>query len=272
MNGPLVSVVIPCYNAERWIRHCLLSVLMQDYKNIEIIIVDDASTDKSASLIDLPQVKLIRNETNLGECRTSEKGFNAATGKYICRLSADDEFLCANHITRQVAAMEEHSLDWCYNSLSAVGPTIDRSRLQQSMWAPIPYRYAPRVLHTLDNQFLKYPNLCYLIAGFRSPVNSSALMIRADIFRARLSWDTTGLRSVCDGALLANILLHKLKGRALDNPGSFYRIHEAQATGTAGANKDLASLRRMIYEETVQPWYPFWLRLCSEIILLWMVK
>jgi glycosyltransferase involved in cell wall biosynthesis len=271
-SKPLVSIVIPCYNAEKWIRRCMLSVFIQDYPNLEIIVVDDASTDKSANLIVLGKVKLIKNETNLGECQTSQKGFMAATGKYVCRLSADDEFVCRDHISRQVAVMEKYSLDWCYNSVSAVGPTIEKSVVSQTAWMPIPIRYGAWVFHIFDNLILKFPMVCYLIAGIRNPINSSALMFRTETFRSGLSWNDSGLRSVCDAALLADVFLHGLKGRAIAKMGSFYRIHEMQATGKPEANENLALIRKAIYEETLKPEYPFWVRLCSEIIMAHILK
>lgn len=271
-SPPLVSIVIPCYNGQKWIRHCLLSAFMQDYKNLEFIVVDDASTDASARLVDLPKVKLIRNEMNLGECKTSQRGFNAAAGKYICRLSADDEFISPNHISRQVAAMEKYSLDWCYNSLNAIGPTIERSRMSQGAWAPIPVRYSALWFHIFDNVFLKFPLVCYLIAGRRNPINSSALMFRAETFRKYLSWDSSGRRSVCDAALLADILRNKLKGRALSTPGSFYRIHPDQATGKPETNKDYEIIQEQIYRETCKPEYPLWTRIASRLILKFVLK
>ena len=269
---PLVSVVIPCYNAEKWIKRCLISISIQDHPNIEIIVVDDASTDKSINVISSYKVKLIRNETNLGECRTSERGFRAATGKYVCRLSADDEFVLRDHISHQVAVMEKYSLDWCYHSISAVGPTIEKSVISQTAWMPIPIRYSAKVFHIFDNIFLKFPMICYLIAGIRNPINSSALMFRTETFRRYLSWDKTGLRSCCDGSLLANVLLNHLKGMAINKPGSFYRVHPEQATGQPRTNKDLQRMRELIYEETSKKEYPLWLRVCSILIRRYALK
>ena len=269
---PLVSIVIPCYNGQKWIRHCLLSAFMQDYPNIEFIVVDDASTDASARMVALSKVKLIRNETNLGECKTSQRGFDVATGEYICRLSADDEFISPDHISRQVAAMEKYSLDWCYNSLNAIGPTIEKSRMIQSAWAPVPIRYSALWFHIFDNLFLKFPLVCYLIAGRRNPINSSAMMFRTETFRKYLSWETSGRRSVCDAALLADIFLNRLKGRALSSAGSFYRIHPDQATGKPETNKDLDIIQKGIYSETCKPEYPFWVRIASHLILKFVLK
>ena len=95
--NPLVTVVIPLYNCEEYIEECVLSVLKQDYTPIEIIVVDDASTDGSVAKIAEYPVCISRNTINVGECKTSERGFGLAGGKYICRLSCDDIFVNSNH-------------------------------------------------------------------------------------------------------------------------------------------------------------------------------
>ena len=51
MNSPKVSIVVPCYNSEKWIEQCITSALNQDYENIEVIFVDNESTDSSVEII-----------------------------------------------------------------------------------------------------------------------------------------------------------------------------------------------------------------------------
>lgn len=92
MSSPLVTVVIPCYNAGRWILETLESVRNQTWKNIEIIIVNDGSTDNSVALIEafeLPSLSLIHQE-NKGQTAALNAGLAAATGDYVQYLDADD--------------------------------------------------------------------------------------------------------------------------------------------------------------------------------------
>jgi len=92
MITPLVSVVIPCYNAERWIIETLESVRKQTYENIEIIIVNDGSKDASVELIksfDFPLLTLIEQQ-NKGQTAALNAGLAAARGEYIQYLDADD--------------------------------------------------------------------------------------------------------------------------------------------------------------------------------------
>ena len=88
---PLISVIIPCYNAENYIQECIDSILMQDYGNIEIIVIDDGSKDQSVKMLApyLDQITLIQ-QPNQGACVARNKGLEVATGEFIKFLDADD--------------------------------------------------------------------------------------------------------------------------------------------------------------------------------------
>ena len=268
---PLVSIVVPCYNAEKWIWDCLLSIIKQDYDNIEIIVVDDASTDNSINIINqfkqlFGGVKLISNGKNIGECATSTRGFSESCGIYICRLSADDTFVLPSHLTEQINEMEKYNLDWCYNNINLIGKSIESAKEYCTSWVPIPIRFSAKLLYIFDNIILQFPNLCYLIAITQNPVNSSSLMFRAGTYKKYLEWDDKKIKSCCDGALLSKIYLLRLKGRAIHKIGSFYRIHNEQATGKPETNKDLLKMRNMMCEKIKYGNYPTWMKICSRII------
>lgn len=92
-NRPLVSVIIPAYNAEKYLNQALESILNQTYTNLEILIADDASTDQSKQIIDSysdPRITRFHNEYNLGYLRTCNKLFEIAAGEYIAFQDADD--------------------------------------------------------------------------------------------------------------------------------------------------------------------------------------
>lgn len=106
---PLVSVIMPMYNAERYIEDALGSIMNQSYPNLEIIIVDDGSTDSSASIVNLlittdDRIKIF-HQKNQGQCSASNYGFSKSQGKYIKFFDADD-ILSLNVIENQVAALE----------------------------------------------------------------------------------------------------------------------------------------------------------------------
>lgn len=263
--SPLVTVVIPCYNAEKWIEECIQSVLKQDYKPIEIIVIDDCSIDRSVQKIWQYPIRLIRNESNTGECKTSSIGFLKARGKYICRLSADDMFVKDDHITRQVKEMEKTNADWCYNNINLVGKTLDASIEVQGSWIHIPIRNSSKLFCIFDNTMLKFQNICYLITIMGNPINSSTLMIRANTYSKLLSWDSN-LRSCCDGMLIGKMFLCGLKARAIPTIGSFYRIHSGQATNTEASNRDLFFVRSRLKNEIINNNHPLWMKIIVRLI------
>ncbi len=112
-SEPLVSVIIPCYNREKYIEECVISVLAQTYKNFEIIIINDASTDNSADVIkklqqENPQkIKVFTNKKNLNRSISRNIGINKSKGELICFLDSDDKWY-PNKLTTQVQVMENN--------------------------------------------------------------------------------------------------------------------------------------------------------------------
>ena len=93
--GDLISVIIPCYNRERSIERAVRGVLIQTYHNIELIVVDDASTDRSAAIveaIDDPRLRLIRHKKNQGASAARNTGIEAARADLIAFQDSDDNW------------------------------------------------------------------------------------------------------------------------------------------------------------------------------------
>lgn len=86
----LISVVVPVYNGQRYVETCLGALLKQTYKNLEIIVINDGSTDDSAALVQEFPVKLINLEKNSGLSVARNTGMDAATGKFIHFMDVDD--------------------------------------------------------------------------------------------------------------------------------------------------------------------------------------
>lgn len=92
---PLVSIITPAFNAEKTLREAVQSILNQSFTDFEYIIIDDASTDKTWSLIqelsaDDKRIKTFRNERNVGIAGTRNRGLSLSQGKYIAWQDADD--------------------------------------------------------------------------------------------------------------------------------------------------------------------------------------
>lgn len=92
---PLVTIVIPIYNVEKYIRQCLESVIVQTYKNLEILCVDDKGSDGSIEivnslLVEDSRIRILRHNKNLGLGPARNTGIKAATGEFIYFLDSDD--------------------------------------------------------------------------------------------------------------------------------------------------------------------------------------
>ncbi|RDI53724.1 glycosyltransferase [Flavobacterium glaciei] len=109
-DNPLVTIICLCYNQEEYVFESLCSVTNQDYKEIELIIVDDYSSDNSKAviekwLLDFPKIQFIANKTNLGSTKSFNKALSKAKGEYIIDLAADD-VLVSNCVTSQMNAFK----------------------------------------------------------------------------------------------------------------------------------------------------------------------
>lgn len=117
--NPLVSILIPLYNSEQFIGETLESCLNQSYKNLEIIIVDDGSTDTSLSIVEnyAKTYKTIKvfTQKNSGAPRARNLAFQKSTGEYIQYLDADD-LISENKIASQMALVRQYGNKHIYSS------------------------------------------------------------------------------------------------------------------------------------------------------------
>jgi len=92
-SEPLVTVICVCYKHERFIKDAIQSVLDQSYRNIELIVVDDGSDDKSVEMIRSMNVRLIDLKSNRGYCRAFNEAWRQSKGDFIVDLAGDDELV-----------------------------------------------------------------------------------------------------------------------------------------------------------------------------------
>ena len=115
---PKVSVIIPCYNYDKYIEHCILSVVVQKTSfPFEIIIGDDNSSDNSFLIAqrmqstfqdERIQFKVYKNEENIGEINNTKKLLQNSTGQYVAYLDADDYWTFPNKLQTQVEFMDQN--------------------------------------------------------------------------------------------------------------------------------------------------------------------
>ena len=113
-----VSVIIPVYNGSKYLYQCIESVINQDYKNLEIIVVDDNSSDNSISIIKKfkdRRIKLIKLNNHLGVSKARNRGIDEASGELICFIDSDD-YWYLDKISKQVRFILDNDYKFIYGS------------------------------------------------------------------------------------------------------------------------------------------------------------
>ena len=129
----LVSIITPTYNAEKYIRETLQSVLNQSYQNWEMILADDASTDHTISIIEGfaakdSRIKLFKLPENRGNGFARNAALEKATGKYIAYLDADDLWF-PEKLEKQIQFLKTNNLPFTfsfYDSIDEMGNDLNR--------------------------------------------------------------------------------------------------------------------------------------------------
>ncbi len=121
---PLVSIVTPMYNDELYIASTINSVIKQTYKNWELILVDDASTDTTIKKVQTfvskyPNIKLLKNPQNKGAAYSRNLATEEASGAYIAFLDADDQWR-PNKLEKQVEVLNASMADVCFSSYDLI--------------------------------------------------------------------------------------------------------------------------------------------------------
>lgn len=121
---PLVSVVMPAYNAEKYIEQAILSVVAQTVPDWELLVLDDGSGDATCAIVERlaardERITLLKNEENLGVAKTRNRGIALCRGRYIAFLDSDDVWH-ADKLEKQLACMEAAGADIGYCSYSLI--------------------------------------------------------------------------------------------------------------------------------------------------------
>jgi len=168
--NPLVTVLMPVYNGEKYLKKSIESILNQTFKDFEFLVIDDGSTDKSVEIIKSfndTRIRLEHNKVNLGLIKTLNNGLVLSRGKYIARMDCDDISL-PKRLSAQVNFMEKHpEIGVCGSWVEVIG---------------------------LEKKFInKYPQKheearAYLL--FNTPLAHPAVIIRKDVLeRYHLKYD-----------------------------------------------------------------------------------
>ena len=116
----MVSIIMPAYNAEKTIKASIDSVRAQTYEDWELIIIDDASKDKTAESIPSdPRIKIFKNDKNMGVSNSRNRGISLASGDFLAFLDSDDQWH-EYKLKKQLDFMKEHNCDISYTGTAYV--------------------------------------------------------------------------------------------------------------------------------------------------------
>lgn len=224
MEYPLVSVVIPSYNHEKYIEQALASVFCQDYPSMQVIVIDDGSTDGSAELLKKLQnrwdFELIVQE-NQGLVTTLNASLKLVKGKYLCALASDDIWLSHDRLKCQVHFMENNS-----DHAMVCGHHIPINQQGETFVGQ--HKFSEALDISLNAELRG--NLVF----------ASTVMLKTDSVRQIGGWDPDIWME--DYALWLKLLVAGWKAKRLPRLMAGYRIH--------GANTSLG-LRRMAKAEVM---------------------
>jgi len=159
MTPPIVTVLLPVHNGERYLREAVESILAQTFESFELLIVDDGSTDGTEpicrSFTD-PRIRVVRHEQNAGLVSALNSGIDLISTEYVARMDADDVAL-PDRLGRQVAFLESRpdiaacgswARELVDGRLRAVMRRPTGEYLRQTAWRPVPIFHPTACLRT----------------------------------------------------------------------------------------------------------------------------
>jgi len=230
---PLVTVIIPCFNSEIFIQDCIRSVLQQTYENIEIILIDDGSTD--GTLLKLKEFEteiIILRKQNEGAASARNLGIQNSNGIYIAFLDSDDVWH-PEKIEKQLRLMIEKNLDLVYCGGESFGhPGLSIT-------------YTPVFSGDCYKEFLEFPTRAIIILGCSSAMIRKSILEFSGNFDAKFigaaeDWDF--FRRFCKYGKVSYVNESLVK----------YRLHDGNVS-TRGIKDfyigNFKAIRKMINED-----------------------
>jgi GT2 family glycosyltransferase len=216
MSAPRVTVLMAVYNGAEYLREAIDSVIGQTFSDLELLIVDDASTDETVAIVesyDDPRIRLLRNETNLNQVVSLNRGLVEARGDYVARLDHDD--VCRpTRLERQVAVLDTRP------DVGVVGCFMEMR--DEVGAAPEP----------LANRVADYPDFLYAILTERRLLGHPAVMFRREAVLSVRGYEEAA-RWAEDRELWARLALARWHAVVIEEALVVYRWHTEQQTQTS---------------------------------------
>jgi glycosyltransferase involved in cell wall biosynthesis len=269
-QNPSVTVICLCYNHADYVIESLNSVTDQDYKNIDLIIIDDASTDNSVLVIEgwlknYPKITFIKNATNLGNTKSFNKGLIIAKGEYIIDLAADDvlEKNCVTTQLHQFATSTYENVGIVYGNAAM----IDENGNFIETYFPIDANGKLIDKRTSGNEYKR------ILAGGKYAMCTVSSMIKKEVYTALNGYDETLSYEDLDFWIRASRVYNfdfidevLLKKRVLHNSMSthFYKKNSAlnhstyiilrKALALNKTKEEDSALQKRVHHEIINTW------------------
>ncbi|MGA3058962.1 MAG: glycosyltransferase family 2 protein [Candidatus Bathyarchaeia archaeon] len=214
-SNPVFSVIMPCYNHERYVDYAINSVISQTLSDLELIIIDDFSTDRSKDKIRSwakrdGRIKAIFHSKNEGIARTLNEGLKNSRGKYIALMASDDMYK-ENALEKALTIFElQH-----YSVVIVEGECIDSKNKKQGLCFSELYRKPSGHNGNFFPDLIKFNFVC------------TGMFKRSALGNGRISYDEN-LKYLNDWLFWLE-LAHEYKFAYIDKPLYYYRLHQTNS-------------------------------------------
>lgn len=210
-QSPLVSVIMPCYNAEKLLEQAVNSITNQTYSNLEIICINDGSKDKTGEILENlakkdNRIMVVHNPVNLKLIGTLNKGIELAQGAYIARMDADDISM-PKRIEKQLQVFQQYpEVDVVSTAVAVINNT-------------------GKNLGRITDFDCTSHLACQFVSLFSPPVSHPAAMVKADVLKHYKYLENSGLIHVEDYELWSRMILDNRKFHNIQEPLFLYRLN-----------------------------------------------
>ncbi|KRD61881.1 hypothetical protein ASE40_10200 [Flavobacterium sp. Root935] len=215
-QSPVITVLMPVYNGEKYIKEAIISILNQSFRNFEFIIINDGSTDETENIISSfkdNRIRYVKNQKNLQLIKTLNYGIELAKGKYIARMDADD-IAMQDRLEKQLDQfLLEDKIDMVNSQCLLLNEDGNKSRKN-------------RTNISLNYEALKYVSI------FQTMIVHPAVMIKTSVIKRFKYSDQPNAVHIEDFELWNRLFENNIVCYTIPEPLLYYRLNSESITNT----------------------------------------
>ena len=237
MTNDLISIIVPVYNVEKYLERCVGSLINQTYQNIEIILVDDCSTDSSGELCDTlskkdDRIKVVHKPVNEGLGYTRNTGIENARGDYLMLVDSDD-YIDLNTCKKTLTALKENEADICCHLCAGV--YLNETVYNNPFEEPLVFEGEEVVSKFLASCIA--PNQSSLVNEYGVGLTANMCIYKADIIKNN-SLKFYSERDFVNEDMLFKLELFRYISKVVVLPDNFYYYYHNNASLSASYRSD----------------------------------